>query len=69
MLKSGQKLEKNEDVVTYSRFSLLQGCPPKIRMKTFYCHHKICNHLHTILRLSDSWANFPLTASERKRGY
>ena len=54
MLKSGQKLEKNEDVVTYSRFSLLQGCPPKIRMKTFYCHHKICNHLHTILRLSDS---------------
>ena len=35
MLKKGQKLQKIENVVTYSSFSLLQGCPQKIHINTF----------------------------------
>ena len=27
------------------------------------------NHVHNILRLFDSWANFPFTTSETKRAY
>ena len=41
MLKNSKKLEKNENVITYSRFYLLPRCPLKTHINTVHCHHKI----------------------------
>ena len=41
MLKNGQKLEKIENVVTCSSFSLLQGYPLKIYINSFHFHRNI----------------------------
>ena len=39
MLRNGQKLKKTKNVVIHSGFSLPQGCPLKIHIKT--CHFVI----------------------------
>ena len=39
--KKWSKIKKIQNAVTYSSLSLLQGCPLKVYIKTFHCHHKI----------------------------
>ena len=50
-------------VYTLSQLLCLLCTTPNCPGRVFH------NHFYNILRLSDGWANFPFTKSERKGGY